>query len=247
MQEERKQRPFVGGNLPPHSGRNQQLYTVKRRIPRTIILALMLLGLAAVDGFLLYKRSRYREETTRLRAGMSSLERDRADAIIAAENDRTALMLQLARRQSFRDDALHLAVNSESSYVALDRGGVRLRVMPAQFGAEQRVGVPPDTLWVAVPRGMRTVERRLTVTNRFDLPTWLWADRGLPVPTARWESGWTGADALVTTGGTLIYALPAIGPLADSTYVMPGAVRLSPSDLEAIRANVTLGMRVYFF
>ncbi|MEQ1693285.1 MAG: hypothetical protein ABMA00_18480 [Gemmatimonas sp.] len=220
---------------------------MKRRIPRTIILALVLLGLAAVDGLLLYKRGRYREETERLRAGMSTFERDRTDAIVAAEADRTGLMLQLARRQSFGDEALHLAVSSESSFVALDRGGVRLRVMSARFGPERRVGVPPDTLWVAVPRGMRTVERRLVEADRFELPTWLWTDRGLPQPADRWEVGWLGADALVTSGGTLIYALPTAGPLADSSYVMPGTIRLQQTDLNAIRDNVTLGMRVYFF
>lgn len=211
------------------------------------MLSLILLGLAALDGLLLYKRSRYREETERLRAGMSSFERSRSDAILAAEADQTGLMLQLARRQSFGDEALHLAVSSDSSFVALDRGGVRLRTMPARFGPERRVGVPPDTLWVAVPRGMRTIERRLTPADRFELPAWLWSDRQQVAPTERWEQGWTGVDALVTSGGTLIYAVPATGPLADSSYVMPGSIRLDAADLKAIRDNVTPGMRVYFF
>jgi hypothetical protein len=211
------------------------------------MLSLIVLGLAALDGLLLYKRSRYREETDRLRAGMSSFERSRTDAIVAAEADRTGLMLQLARRQSFGDEALHLAVSSESSFVALDRGGVRLRTMPARFGPERRVGVPPDTLWVAAPRGMRLIERRLTATDRYELPAWLWVDRQLPAPAERWESGWTGVDALVASGGTLIYATPSAGPLADSTYVMPGAIRLDAADLKAIKDNVTPGMRVYFF
>ena len=220
---------------------------VTRRIPRTIILALVLVGLATLDGLLLYKRGRYREETARLRAGMTNFDRDRADAIVAAEADETGLMLQLARRQSFGDEALHLAVSSESSFVALDRGSVRLRVMPARFGPERRVGAPPDTFWVAVPRGMRRVERHLAAADRFDLPAWLWFDRGLPLPAERFGDGWLGADAIVTSGGTLLYALPPAGPLADSSYVMPGAVRLDPLDLKAIRDNITLGLRVYFF
>ena len=211
------------------------------------MLALILLGFAALDGVLLYKRARYREETERLRAGMSSFERARADAIVAGEADRSGLMLELARRQSFGDEDLHLAVSSDSSFVALDRGGVRLRTMTARFGPERRVGVPPDTLWVAVPRGMRTVERRLSANDRFDLPSWLWTDRSLPVPAERWETGWVGADAVLTAGGTLLYALPSSGPLADSSYVMPGTIRLDAADLKAIRENVTPGMRVYFF
>lgn len=178
---------------------------------------------------------------------MSALDRARADAIVDAEADRSDLIVQLARRQSVGDDALHLAVSSESSFVALDRGGVRLRVMPATFGPERRVGIPPDTLLVTAPRGMRLLERRLVGADRFELPKWVWVDRGLPVPAERSGDGWLGDDALVTSGGTLIYSLPKTGPLADSTYVMPGAVRLKSSDLAAIRENITPGMRVYFF
>jgi hypothetical protein len=51
----------------------------------------------------------------------------------------------------------------------------------------------------------------------------------------------------VLSGGTLLYALPASGPLADSTYVMPGAIRLAVDDLRAIRENLSTGTRVYFF
>lgn len=200
-----------------------------------------------LDGLLLYKRGRYRDETRRLRAGMSAFERDRTDAIVKAQSERSGLRRQLAHRQAVGDEALHLAVSSESSFVALDRRGVRLRTMTARFGAERTVGVPPDTLLVAVPRGMRTVERRVTVTDHFELPAWLWHERGLPVPIDRSEPGWAGPDALVTSGGTLLYATPEVGPLADSSYVMPGAVRLAPADLKAIRDNVVIGMRVYFY
>jgi len=237
----------VQTNLPLHSGRNQQRNHVTRRVSRTLSLAFVVLGLAAIDGILLYKRSQYRAEATRLRAGMSSIERQRTDAIVEAEADRSGVILQLVRRQSLGDDALHLAVNTDSSFVALDRGGTRLRVMPARFGKEQRVGVPPDTVWVAVPRGMRTVEHVVKSGERFELPEWLWADRGLPLPDQRAGEGWIGTNALVTSGGTLLYALPEGGPLADSSYVMPGAVRLSAADLAAVRENLTPGMRVYFF
>ena len=220
---------------------------LKRRIPRTISLALMLLGLIALDGVLFYKRSAYREETERLRSGMSQLERERADAIVAAESDRSDLMLQLMRRQSVGDGALHLAVSSESSFVSLDRDGVRLRTMHAEIGPERRVGVPPDTVWVAVPRGLRRIERRVAAADVFELPAWVWTDRQLPVPASRAGAGFLGDNAIVTSGGTVLYSLPSAGPLADSSYVMPGAVRLSAADLAAVRENLTPGMRVYFF
>jgi hypothetical protein len=40
---------------------------------RTLMLLLLLLAIGAFDGFLLLRRARYRDETTRLRAGMSTL------------------------------------------------------------------------------------------------------------------------------------------------------------------------------
>lgn len=218
-----------------------------RRIPRTVTLALIIVGLVVTNGVLLYKRRQYRNETSRLRADMSAIERERADAIVAGEADRTGLILQLVRRQALGDDALHLAVNTDSAFVALDRGGVRLRVMPAQLGKEQRVGLPPDTAWVAMPRGMRVVERVVSGTEAAEVPAWVWPDRGLPAPAELSGEGWLGANAIVVAGGTLLYALPSAGPLADSAYVMPGAVRLSAADLAAIRENITPGMRVYFY
>ena len=58
---------------------------------------------------------------------------------------------------------------------------------------------------------MRMVEQLLGPADRYELPAWLWEDRGLPVPATRADSGWTGPQAIVTTGGVLIYALPKPG------------------------------------
>ncbi len=214
---------------------------------RTLFLVLLLVAIGLLDGFLLLRRARYRAESERLRAGMSEIERTRTDAIVSAQADRAELMLQLMRRQAEGDDALHLAISTDSSYVALDRGPARLREMRAEIGPERRVGVAPDTLHVAIPRGMRAVQQLLPSTATYELPAWLWADRGLPVPEQRADTGWVGADAIVTSGGTLIYSLPKTGPLADSTYVMPGSIRVPAADLAAIRENLSTGMRVYFY
>jgi hypothetical protein len=213
---------------------------------RTLLLTLVLGALGLLDGFLLVRQERYRAETERLRTGMTVLERKRADAILAADTSRASLMMEIMRRQAQGDDAVHLAVNTDSGYVALDRGGARLRTMSARIGPERRVAVATDTAQVVVPRGLRTVERVLASTDVYPLPAWVWADRGLPVPTAN-EPGWTGEHAIVTTGGTLLYTLPTRGPLADSSYVMPGAVRLNAADLQAIRENLTPGTRIYFY
>lgn len=214
---------------------------------RTLLLSLLLVSFLLLDGFLLVRRTRYREETARLRAGMSELEQKRADAILAADADKATLMLEIMRRQAQGDDGIHLAVNTDSSFVALDQGGARLRTMPARIGPERRVGTPPDTLRVVVPRGLRMIERLLGDDDVWPLPSWLWADRGQPAPAERSGPGWTGPQAIVTSGGTLLYALPETGPLADSSYVMPGAIRLAASDLRAIRENLTAGTRVYFY
>ncbi|MBL0940506.1 MAG: hypothetical protein IBJ03_16545 [Gemmatimonadaceae bacterium] len=178
---------------------------------------------------------------------MTALERQRADAIVAADADKSQLMFLIAQRQAMGDEALHLAVNLDSGYVALDRGMARLRVMPARVGPARRVGTAPDTLQVGTPLGMRALSTVLGPKDAWELPAWVWIDRGLPVPESRAGSGWTGPAALATTGGTLLYSLPESGPLADSSYVMPGSIRMSASDLAAIRENLTPGMRIYFY
>jgi hypothetical protein len=45
----------------------------------------------------------------------------------------------------------------------------------------------------------------------------------------------------------VIYAMPSVGPLNDSSYVMPGSIRARAADLKAIAANLKLGMSVYFY
>ena len=214
---------------------------------RTIILSLVLLATVVLDGALIQRRRRYVDETTRLRAGMTNIERQRTDAILTAEAEESGVMLELMRRQASADDALHLSINTDSSIAVFERSGAELRRFAVQVGPARRVGIPPDTLQVSIPQGTRTIERLLTATDAFDLPGWLWVDRGLPVAADRSAAGWTGPDAVVMSGGTLIYALPSAGPLADSTYVMPGAIRASAADLAAIKANLTRGMKVYFF
>ncbi len=214
---------------------------------RTIILSLVLLATVVLDGALLLRRRRYVDETARLRASMTAIERQRTDAILTAEAEESGVMLELMRRQALVDDAVHLSVNTDSSTAIFERSGAELRRFAVQVGPARRVGIPPDTLQVSIPQGTRTVERLLTASDAFELPSWLWVDRGLPVPAGRSAVAWTGPDAVVTSGGTLIYSLPSTGPLADSSYVMPGAIRAPAADLAAIKANLTRGMKVYFF
>lgn len=209
--------------------------------------AIAVAGLLAADGWLLWQRWRYRGEIDRLRAGMSEAERRRTDIALSVEENRTRVMLELIRRQASGDAGLHLSVAVDSATMYLERDGVSLRDMQVEVGAERVVGTAPDTVRLVAPRGARTIERLLGPKAPWEVPRWVFEDRGLPVPEDRAIPGALGAGAIVVTGGTVIYARPAEGPLADSAYVLPGSLRLSPGDLRAIMPNLKPGMTVYFY
>ncbi|HSA56735.1 MAG TPA: hypothetical protein VLE53_13580, partial [Gemmatimonadaceae bacterium] len=155
--------------------------------------------------------------------------------------------LELVRRQARGDRELHLAVEVDSGRMILERDGVVLRTMPVQVGAAHVVGVPPDTVRLVAPRGARTVTRVVGANESWEVPAWVFAARGLPVPQDRDVRGALGSLGIVLSGGAVIHALPDAGPLADSAWVMPGAVRVAPADLRAIAPNITPGMSVYFY
>lgn len=214
------------------------------------VLAVATLLLLVADGVLLFRRQAYAAETVRLRESMTSVERERTDLILAADERRWAVMLELARRQARADERLHLSIAVDSGRLVLERDGAQLRVVKAEVGAEALVGVAPDTVRLAAPRGERTIEAVLGPDDGWLVPEWVYVQRGLPVPAdsaARRPAGALGATALILTGGTVIYALPSTGPLADPTYVLPGSVRLPTADLEAMRPNLSPGMSVYFY
>jgi hypothetical protein len=204
-------------------------------------------SLIAIDGWLIYQRVRYSRETDRLRAGMSDMERRKADMVMSNEQSRMRVTLELMRRQANLDKELHLSVAVDSGVMYLEREGALLREMPVEVGPEKRVGSPPDTIHIAAPRGARTVERVLGTNDRWEVPRWVFLDRRLPVPDDRAVKGVLGAGAIVLSGGAVIYAPPKDGPLSDSTYVLPGAIRARPQDLRAITPIVTPGMSVYLY
>jgi len=219
-----------------------------RQHPRTVAVLGILIALFLVGDVLLVGRYlRYRGETARLRDGMTDAERQRADMLTASEENRVSIMLELIRRQAGSDRELHLSVSLDSSRMLLERDGALLREMHVDLGGEHVVGVPPDTLRVARPLGVRSVERILGAADVWEVPDWVYKHRGLPVPSDRRIPGALGRNALVLSGGTVIYALPDSGVLADSSYVIPGSVRLTRSDLRAISPNITPGTSVYFF
>jgi hypothetical protein len=177
---------------------------------------------------------------------MADVERKRTDAILAQNENRLKVMVELFKRQAKVDPTLHLTVSLDSSVMYLQREGALLREMPITVGPERRVGTPPDTVHIAAPRGKRTVERLLDESDAWEVPAWVYSDRGLAVGEAHLK-GALGPAAIVLDGGTVIYSLPSVGPLNDSSYVLPGAIRVRANDLKAISANLRPGVAVYFY
>ncbi len=220
---------------------------LRRAYPR--IVTGMLMGIAALllaDLVLVYKRVQYGREFARMRASMTQIEQRRVDAIATAEENRLAIAAELARREALGDTELHLAVDSESGVLYLERQGARLREMPVRLGPAATVGTPPDAVLLAPPLGKRSVARVVDGSYRWAVPEWVYSDRGWPVPGDRRVPGALGPAAILLDSGAVLYSRPAVGPLSDASYVLPGSVRVDAPDLEAIRESLQPGMAVYF-
>lgn len=213
----------------------------------TAAVVVIIVGLLAIDGWVLYKRGAYEREAARLRAGMSDVERRRGDAVTNTNEKRLAMMLELLRRQAKIDKEIHLAVAVDSNKMYLERDGALLREMGVEVAPGKRIGSGHDTVHMAPPRGTRSVERILGPDDAWEVPSWVYADRGVPQPAAQTLAGALGPVAIVLNGGTVIYSLPSVGPLNDSSYVLPGSIRVSAEDLRAVAPNLQRGSVVYFY
>jgi hypothetical protein len=220
----------------------------RKRHPAFIaIVAVIIVGLVAVDGWVLYKRAAYAREVARLRAGMSDFERRRSDAVTNTHEAQTAMMMELLRRQAKIDKEIHLAVDVDSGRMYLERDGALLRENAVEVAPEKRLGAGKDTVRMAAPRGTRSVERILGAGDAWEVPEWVYSDRGIPRPAELPLVGALGPVAIVLNGGTVIYSLPTVGPLNDSTYLLPGSIRASAEDLRAVVPNLQRGTVVYFY
>jgi hypothetical protein len=220
----------------------------RRSYPGIVVtMAIALFAFLAIDAWLIRKRIRYRGEIERLRAEMTELERSRTDALLAREGNRLRIALELIRRQASIDKELHLSVTVDSGVMFLEREGAHLREMPIQIGPEKTVGVAPDTVRMVAPRGARTVERIIDETGSWEVPAWVYVDRGLAPSQERTIKGALGPAAIILSGGTVVYSMPTVGPLNDSAYVLPGSIRARAADLKAILPNLQEGMTVYFY
>ena len=218
----------------------------KGRGGRYAILVIVLLALAA-NVVLGARYFRYREETNRLRAGMTKAQRERADAVVTAEQHRLRVEFELIRRQARGDRQLHLAVNVDSSRMVLERDGIVMREMAVRLGPERFRGASGDSAITVQALGKRTVERVLKEGDSWEVPRSVFGDRGMTVPENRRVRGALGANAVLLNEGAVIYAVPESGPLADTTYVMPGSIQVDAADLKALAASIRPGMSIYFY
>ncbi len=213
------------------------------------VVTAVVLGVAVLlltDLVLAYKRVQYGWELTSMRSAMTETERRRIEAIAASEENRLAIAAELARRQALSDTELHLAVDTGNGLLYLERQGARLREMRVRVARETTVGTPPDTVLLAPPLGKRSVARVVDGSYRWAVPEWVFVDRGWPVPESRQIPGALGPLAIYLDSGAVLYSRPALGPLSDVSYVLPGSVRAEAPDLEAIREDLQPGMAVYF-
>jgi hypothetical protein len=221
-----------------------ELWDAYPRIVTGTVLAIAVLLLG--DVVVVYKRVQYGLELARMRGAMTETERRRVDAIAASGENRLAIAVELARRQALGDTELHLSVDTQNGLLCLERQGARLREVPVRLGREATVGTPPDAVLLVPPLGKRSVARVVDGSYRWPVPDWVYVDRGLPVPGDRQIQGALGPVAVVLDSGALLYSRPAVGPLSDASYVLPGSVRAEAPELEAIRADLQPGMAVYF-
>lgn len=218
--------------------------TFPRAFVAVVAILAILIGANIVAAVRLW---RFRDDVERLRAGMTDAERNRADLAIKSEDNRARVVAELVHRQARADHDLHLSIEVDSSRMFLERDGVTLREMPIAIGPERLVGRAPDTVRIVVPRGEQTVTALVGITDAWEVPGWVFADRTLPEPPDRHTKGALGRNAVILNSGAVIYSLPKDGPLADSSYALPGSILVRAEDLRAIAPNITRGMSVYLY
>jgi hypothetical protein len=116
-----------------------------------------LLLLIVVDIWLAARHFTYAREIGRLRAGMSTAEQQRSDFIIATEQDKLRMALELAKHQAQWDTKLHLSIAADSGHMYLERDGALLRDMRVTIAPEHLPSVKRDSTAIATPRGQRTI------------------------------------------------------------------------------------------
>ena len=134
----------------------QSLWREHPRIMRMLIWTFA--GALATAGALAWRTAEYHREMRALRAGMSAIERVKADLALASDAKRLQVMMALAVRQARTSGDLHLAIAVDSGVLHLEQHGAILRTAAVEVGADGWQRAADDSIPIASPRGVRHVE-----------------------------------------------------------------------------------------
>jgi hypothetical protein len=243
----RQRRRFPWPSGKPRERRQTRWSEFRDAYPRIVTaMALGLVAFLALDAFLIFKALQYRRQIREDRASMTATERERADALVASQAGRAELQQALVAQQAVKEKGLNLSVSLDEGTMDLQREGAQLRGARVQIGPEVTVGQAPGARKITPPLGRRQVVAVVDGSYAWDVPAWVWTQRGQTPPASRRIPGALGELAVLLDDGTVIYSRPKVGPLADDSYVLPGGVRADADDLQAIRPNLGPGIPVYF-
>lgn len=173
-------------------------------------------------------------------AGVARASAESLGVRVAATREQ-ALVARL-RAEARALPGLLLAVALDSNEATLFRDGLPLRRMPVE-----RATGPLPTGAPAMARGEYVVGRVAGPKDTVEVPTWAWTGRGMPAPAERRLKGGLGPVVVELVDGPWLYARHPEGPLADSAFVLPGALRFAPRDLQVLKPNLQVGTPVYIY
>ena len=130
-----------------------------REHPRLMrVLMWTFVGALFAAAALAWRGAQYRNEIAALRAGMSGIDKVKADLALASDARRLQVMMALAVRQARTDGGLHISVSVDSGLLHLEQQGAILRTASVQVGADGWQAVDGDSIPLASPLGIRRVE-----------------------------------------------------------------------------------------
>lgn len=207
---------------------------------RTGLVVLVILGAAvAALGARAFDLARTASRA-RTAAGSANASADSLAARITATREQ-ALVATL-RAQVRASSGLVLAVALDSNAATLIRDGLPLRRMVV----ERHVGAAADGA-PTIARGEYAVERVAGARDTVEVPAIAWTARGQAAPDTRRLRGGFGPVLVQLVDGPVLYGRHAEGPLADSAFVLPGALRFSARDLAAIKPNLAVGTPIFIY
>jgi len=130
-----------------------------REHPRIMrLLTWTFVGALAASAAAAWRGTEYRREIAALRAGMSGIDRVKADLALASDARRLQVMMALAVRQARTHGDLHLSISVDSAVLHLEQQGAVLRSAAIEVGADGWQRAAGDSIPIASPRGVRRVE-----------------------------------------------------------------------------------------